>query len=129
MIELRRHSLVLSGILLLAACAAPVPPSDSGATPGVLAGTTTGPAPDVPPPANVFEPKIPKQPKRFNQPTVRTGELGFIVERIASRDACHADGPAQLMAKRPGVEFYRVGCSDARQVLVKCESRQCFIEN
>jgi hypothetical protein len=48
---------------------------------------------------------------------------------MARQDACRAAEPSTLMNSRPGVQFYRVRCEDGRQILFKCEMRQCFIEN
>lgn len=74
---------------------------------------------------NVFEPSIPGQAVR--NAVNHGGELSYEVEKIARQDACNAKEPATLLSSRPGVAFYRVGCTDGRQVLLKCEMRQCFI--
>lgn len=109
-------------LCVLAGCASPaLPPWDS---------KTVAPAPEplvMPSQANVFEPIIPRLSIR--NATDKGGELSYQVEKMARQDACRAAEPSTLMNSRPGVQFYRVRCEDGRQILFKCEMRQCFIEN
>lgn len=107
-------------LCLLAGCASsPLPPWNSQAVaPAAI---------DSPSQANVFEPTVPRQAVR--NASDKGGELSFQVEKMARQDACRAAEPSTLMNSRPGVQFYRVRCEDGRQILFKCEMRQCFIEN
>jgi hypothetical protein len=77
------------------------------------------------PVAIASEPAVPsKKPARIATPR-RSGEMAFEAEKAAREAGCYRSESASLMAKRPGVEFYRVGCDAGNQVLVKCEMRQC----
>lgn len=71
---------------------------------------------------NVYVPKTPI----FTQPSPgRAGDMAYVVERLAKADGCELSDNANLMAKRPGIQFYRVECADGRQILYRCEMRQC----
>ncbi|MES2535489.1 MAG: hypothetical protein V4632_06395 [Pseudomonadota bacterium] len=71
-------------------------------------------------------PATPPEPARITT-APRFGEMAFEAEKVAMKVGCYRSGSASLMAKRPGIEFYRVGCETGNQILVKCEMRQCRI--
>jgi hypothetical protein len=73
--------------------------------------------------------KTPLKETARNAPPPRSGEMAFAAEKVAKEAGCYRSESATLMAKRTGIEFYRVGCDNGRQVLVKCELRQCRIAN
>jgi hypothetical protein len=71
------------------------------------------------------EPAVPANKQARVATPRRFGEMAFEAEKAAREAGCYRSESASLMAKRPGIEFYRVGCETGNQVLVKCEMRQC----
>jgi hypothetical protein len=94
--------------MLLSACASPT-------------ATTAGKAAET---KNVYHPKYPLYAQRANE---KTGDMSYVVERLAKQGGCELYENAQLMAKRPGVQFYRVPCTDGHQILYRCEMRRCDV--
>lgn len=93
-------------VILLGGCASQT---------GTISGKTTDPE-------NVYHPKYPLYTQRA---TDKAGDMAYVVERLAKQGGCELYENAQLMAKRPGVQFYRVPCADGRQILYRCEIRRC----
>lgn len=71
---------------------------------------------------NVFAPKAPLYTQLAPG---KTGDMAYAVEKLAKGSGCELYDHASLMAKRPGIQFYRVPCADGRQILYRCEIRQC----
>lgn len=71
---------------------------------------------------NVYAPKSPVYTQRS---AGKAGEMTYAVEKLAQASGCQLYDHAELMARRPGIQFYRVPCADGRQMLYKCEMRQC----
>jgi hypothetical protein len=73
---------------------------------------------------NVYGPKVPTYtlPK-----SGKAGDMAYTVEKLAKASGCVVEEGASLLAKRPGIQFYRVPCADGQQVLYKCELRQCRV--
>lgn len=73
---------------------------------------------------NVYGPKVPA----YVVPSPgKTGDMVYTVEKLAKASGCVVNEGASLLAKRPGIQFYRVPCADGQQVLYKCELRQCRV--
>lgn len=72
--------------------------------------------------ANVYDPKFPIYGKL---PPQQTGDMGYVVEKLAKNAGCAPAESAALMSKRPGIQFYKVACADGSQRLYKCEMRNC----
>lgn len=71
---------------------------------------------------NVFAPKAPLYTQLAPG---KAGDMAYAVEKLAMGSGCQLYDNASLVAKRPGIQFYRVPCADGRQVLYRCELRQC----
>lgn len=71
---------------------------------------------------NVYDPKSPLYTQRS---AAKAGEMTYVVEKLAQASGCQLYDHAELMARRPGIQFYRVPCANGSQVLYKCEMRQC----
>lgn len=104
-----KTSLILClGVVLLSACASHTrtPPEKAAA------------------PENVYAPKYPAYTQQGNG---KAGEMAYVVERLAKQRGCELYDNAQLMSKRPGIQFYRVPCTDGSQILYRCEMRHCSV--
>jgi hypothetical protein len=111
------HKMVFAFLPLLAACCAPpqAPLTTGG---GPIAPAT---APAVP----VAEAAPQDTPRSY--PPARTGEMSFAAEKVAKEAGCYRTDSATVVAQRTGIQFYRVPCDSGRQMLVRCELRQCRI--
>jgi hypothetical protein len=69
----------------------------------------------------------PKVPAHALSSSGKTGDMAYVVEKLAKASGCEVNEGASLLARRPGIQFYRVPCADGQQVLYKCELRQCKI--
>jgi hypothetical protein len=114
--SVKRNLLLSAGLLILAGCAGRERLPDDAVSSSVPATV-----------ANSFQPEAPANPNRLFPR--EGGDMGFVVEKIARRAGCYPTETASRLAKRPGIQFYRVGCANGTQILLKCEMRQCHIEN
>jgi hypothetical protein len=108
------HKMVFACLTLLTACCAPQAPLTTGSNPTITAPAITAAKPTP----NEAAPKA---------PAPRQGELSFAAEKVAQQAGCFRSDSATVMAQRTGIQFYRVPCDNGRQVLVRCELRQCRI--
>jgi hypothetical protein len=71
--------------------------------------------------------KAPPQEVAHKTPAPRQGEMSFAAEKVAKEAGCYRSDSATVMAQRTGIQFYRVPCDNGRQLLVRCELRQCRV--
>lgn len=106
------HKTVFACLTLLTACCAPQAPLTTGSSPVMAAPVITTAKP------------APAEAAR-STPAPHQGEMSFAAEKVAKEAGCFRSDSATVMAQRTGIQFYRVPCDSGRQVLVRCELRQC----